>query len=251
MAKKKENTDLAIQNNSGYLALADRDFSQMVSDELDGLDIGFERIKIPSGGATMYELPTEGDDTETVKDFSGVILHHHPLNAYYSTKYTGGSNPPDCGSYDNVTGFGNPGGSCKDCPLNRFGSGENGAKSCKNKRRVYILREGEMFPILLSLPTGSLKAFTKYVKTQLSKGKKTNTVVTRFTLKKVNNAGGIAYSQAAFTFDRDLRAEECAVISPLSEQIKSCAASIGFETDTAANDDTLNCDPETGEIIED
>jgi len=250
MAKKKEDAALAVQNSSGYLALAGYDFSQLVSDELDGLDIGFERIKIPSGGATMYELPTEGDDTETVKDFSGVILYHHPLNAYYATKYTGGSNPPDCGSYDGLTGSGEPGGNCKACPFNQFGSGENGAKACKNKRRVYILREGEMFPILLSLPTGSLKAFTKYVKTQLSKGKKTNTVVTRFTLKKVTNAGGIAYSQAAFSFDRDLTAEENTVIVPLAEQIKQYASSIGFETDAATTDDTPDFDPETGEVCE-
>ena len=60
MAKKKENTALTAQNN-GFTALADTDFSQMVSDELEGLDIGFERIKIPSGGATMFELPSEGD----------------------------------------------------------------------------------------------------------------------------------------------------------------------------------------------
>jgi hypothetical protein len=37
---------------------------------------------------------------------------------------------------------------------------------------IYILMENELFPMVLSLPTGSLKEFTKYVKRQLSKGRK-------------------------------------------------------------------------------
>ena len=247
---KKENTALTAQNN-GFNTLANIDFSQMVSDELDGLDIGFERIKIPSGGATMFELPSEGDAAETVREFSGVILFHHTLNAYYKTKYTGGSNPPDCGSFDGVTGEGDPGGNCKSCPFNQFGSGENGAKACKNKRRIYILREGEVFPLLLSLPTGSLKPFTKYLKAQLSKGRKTNSIVTRFSLKKVINNTGIAYSQANFAADRLLTPEEYTLVEPMSGQVKSYAARIGFETDIVSDEDTgIYVDHETGEVIE-
>ena len=34
-----------------------------------------------------------------VKEFSAVILYHHPVLQYYKEKYTGGSNPPDCGSF--------------------------------------------------------------------------------------------------------------------------------------------------------
>jgi len=178
MSSKKESTALTVQK-SGFLALASEDIQAMMGDDLDGLDISPERIKIPSGGATSYEMPSEdGDDTESVKEFSGVVLYHHPLNAYYATKYTGGSNPPDCGSFDGIVGVGTPGGNCKQCPHNQFGTGENGSKACKNRRRVYILREGELFPLLLSLPTGSLKAFTRFIKQQLSKGYKLNSIVT-------------------------------------------------------------------------
>ena len=249
MCVKDENAALTVQN-SGFLALANSGFAAMASDELSGLDLQFERINMLGGGAGMFEMPGEDDSPETVKEFSAVILYHHVLNAYYSTKYTGGSNPPDCGSLDGIVGTGNPGGRCKGCAYNQFGTGDNGSKACKNKRRVYILREGEVFPLLLTLPTGSLKAFTKYVKTQLSKGRKTNAVVTQFGLKKVTNAGGIAYSQAVFNFDRVLTSEENAVIQPLSEQIKRYAAGVGFDTDGSVNDEEPYCDPDTGEIIE-
>ncbi|MDR1704132.1 MAG: hypothetical protein LBS19_05560 [Clostridiales bacterium] len=104
----------------------------MMAEELDGLDTGFERIKIPSAGSTVFEIPGEDPaEPETVREFSAVILYHHPLFAYYKTKYTGGNNPPDCGSFDGVSGEGNSGGICNACPYNKFGTGENGSKACK------------------------------------------------------------------------------------------------------------------------
>ena len=246
MATKK-NTDLAVQDN-GFLALANNDLGAMMAEELDGLDAGFERIKVPSGGGLMFEVPGEDDgDPEAVKEFSAVILHHHPLHAFYRAKYTGGNQPPDCASFDGLTGEGEPGGPCRKCPLNQFGSGENGAKACKNRRRIYVLREGEIFPLLLSLPTGSLQEFTRYIKRLLSKGRKSNAVVTRFTLRKATNAGGVVYSQAQFAVDRPLSPEEHVLIEKLSEQVKSYARRVGFDEPEEAVPDV---DPDTGEVIE-
>ena len=132
------NTELTPMENAGFLALQDFDFASAIFEEMEGLNATFERIKIPAGGTTIFEIP--GDDPnepEAVKEFSAVILFHHPLNSYYKDAYTGGSNPPDCGSFDGVTGVGNPGGSSKTCPFYEFGSGENGnAKACKNPCRL-------------------------------------------------------------------------------------------------------------------
>ena len=250
MANSK-NTALAEVKKTGYLTLADTDFGGMMAEELDGLDIGFERIKIPSGGSTLFEMPGEEGETDAVKEFSAVILYHHPLLCYYKTKYTGGSNPPDCASFDGVTGAGDPGGYCKTCPLNRFDTGENGSKACKTRRRIYVLREGELFPLLLSLPTGSIKELTKYLKRLLSKGKKSNAFVTRFTLKKATNSGGLAYSQAQFAVDRPLSPEEYVLIERLSEQVKAYSKTVTFEdeaTDESVGD--IMIDEETGEVIE-
>lgn len=159
-----------LAKTSGFLALADFNMNAAMAEELDGLEGSFDRVKIPAGGTIMFELPgDEADEPETVKEFSAVILHHHPVLQYYKEKYTGGSNPPDCGSLDGVTGEGDPGGVCAKCPLAQFGSGENGGKACKNRRRLFLLREGEIFPLLLSLPTGSLKEYSRYIKRLLSR----------------------------------------------------------------------------------
>lgn len=253
MANKKE-TALAAQN-SGFLKLADVNMAEMMTEELDGLDMSFERIKIPSAGSTVFEVPGENPgEPDTVKEFSAVILYHHPLFSYYKSKYTGGNNPPDCGSFDGITGEGDPGGNCKTCPYNKFGTGENGSKACKNRRRIYVLREGEIFPLLLSLPTGSLKEFTKYIKRLLGKGRKSNSVVTRFSLRKATNSGGLAYSQAQFAVDRVLTPQEHALLDKLSEQVKAYSKQVAFDYDNApeSENDTgfTEVDPETGEVVE-
>lgn len=251
MAEKKNDTALQAQD-SEFTQLADMNLAQVMAEELDGLDAGFERIKIPSAGSTVFEFPGEDGEMEPVKEFSAVILYHHPLYAYYKSKYTGGNNPPDCGSFDGVNGDGDPGGECKRCPYNQFGSGENGSKACKNRRRIFVMREGEIFPLLLSLPTGSLKEFTKYVKRLLSKGRKTNSVVTRFSLKKATNATGLAYSQAQFSIDRTLTPEEYTLLDTLSGQVKAYSKQVAFDYDNSLDieADEPVVDPETGELVE-
>jgi len=247
-----KNKETALQaQKTGYLSLADTDFGGLMADELDGLDISFERIKIPSAGSTVFEMPGEDGEPDAVKEFSAVILYHHPLFCYYKTKYTGGNNPPDCGSFDGITGVGDPGGNCKTCPLNQYETAEEGkGKACKNRRRIYVLREGEVFPLLLSLPTGSLKELTNYLKRLLSKGKKSNAFVTRFSLKKATNSGGVVYSQAQFVVDRPLTPEEYALVDKMSEQIKAYSRNVAFEYESVEGVPEINVDPETGELIE-
>ncbi|SDN06847.1 hypothetical protein [Acetanaerobacterium elongatum] len=245
-----ENKELTTTAQSGYLLVADFNMSESIADELAGLDLTFDRIKIPSGGGTVYEVPGEdSDECDTVKEFSAVILYHHPVFAFYKEKYTGGSNPPDCGSYDGITGEGNPGGKCRTCPLNQFGSAENNGKACKNRRRIYLLREGEVFPLILSLPTGSIKEFTRYIQRLLGKGRKSYGVVTKFALKKASSNSGIAYSQATFGIDRVLTDEEIAAVRPLANQVKAMSRKVGYDMDEPA-EMPINVDPETGEVIE-
>ena len=185
---EKDNVTANIEQTAltqgGFAALANADALNNAAEDLAGLDLTFDRIKIPAGGSTAFEIP-DGDSEEVnmVKEIVGVILLHHPAYAYYKDKYTGGSNPPDCGSFDGVNGTGTPGGACATCPLNQFGSGGGQSKACKNRRMLYVLMEGELFPMVLSLPTGSLKEFTKYLKRQLSKGRKLNQIVTKISLK--------------------------------------------------------------------
>lgn len=235
-----------IMNTNNYTALKDFNLAEALTSELGGMDISFDRVSIPAAGGQAFEVPGEmPGQTDMVKEFSGVILFHHPMFTYYRERFTGGNNAPDCGSYDGITGVGNPGGVCATCPLNQFGSGENGGKACKNKRRIYVLREGELIPILLVLPTGSMKEFSVYIKRLLAKGKKSNSVVTKFSLKKVSNASGIVYSQAQFAVERVLTAEEMPFVQAMSDQVKAFATHVAYDD---APGEVI--DPETGEVYD-
>ena len=98
MAKKQE--ALTVPKDVGFGYLQNVDLGGL-SEELDGLTVSFDRIKIPSGGGIAFELPGEDEETpDSAKEFSGVILFHHQIRGYYRTAYTGGNNPPDCGSMD-------------------------------------------------------------------------------------------------------------------------------------------------------
>ncbi len=227
MATKKTATKAVAVKEESYIA--NNSAMESFAEEMDGMTPTFERVKIPSGGGLAFELPGEDPDSpDMAKEFKAVILHHHPINVYYREKYDGSNNPPDCGSMDGKIGIDVDGvvNECSRCPSARFGSAEDGkGKACKNKRRIYILRDGDMFPSLMTLPTGSLQEFSKYIMRLLNKGKKSNSVVTKFSLKKAQNSGGINYSQAVFTIDRELTSEEFEVINLRSEQIKAMANS--------------------------
>lgn len=227
-----ESKELVTMENSGYLA-ATVNLGDLFSEEMEGLSPTFDRIKIPAGGGISYEVPSDDPSSpDSVKEFKAVILYHHPIHSYYKEKFNGGSNPPDCSSIDGKIGIDGASGECKacsGCPLSKFGSGENGGMACKQKRRVYILREGEILPVILTIPSASLKEFTKYVTRLLQKGKKTNSVVTRFALKKAQNSTGITYSQVVCGVDRELTPDEQKCIAAMSEQVKSFAGRVVIE----------------------
>ena len=246
---KNNTTELTVSN--GFHEMVDLSFlSEAMNEECAGLEFTFDRVKIPSGGMTAFEVPTgDGETTELEKEIDCVILISHPANAYYKDTYKGGANPPDCGSFDGITG--SSGASCKTCPYNQFGSGEGKAKACKNRRMMYLLRENELFPLILNLPTGSLRTFTKYVQSLLSRGKRPHQVVTRISLRKAKNGDSPEFSQAVFKCVRALDPQEQVNIDAMIEQVRVYASNLTTAS-LAPNEDmgTPLEDPFTGEFIE-
>lgn len=215
--------DLVVVNKF-QLPQTNNNMKEAMVEEMEGLPTSFDRIKIPTGGGLTFEIP--GDDPnnpDVVKEIIGVIVDHHPINAYWSQKFEGQNNPPDCSSLDGKIGIGVPGGNCKTCPYNQFGSDPTGrGKACKNMHRIYILREGDMFPLLLTLPPTSLKPFADYLaKRIITKGLRSYGVITKITLKKATNNTGIVYSQAQFQLVGILDAKLVEQMKVYSDEIKS------------------------------
>lgn len=208
------------------------DLAQMLSEELDGMgQVPFDTVKIPSGGGLAFEIPGDDPDApETVQSLLGVIVHHHPINTYWEHDFDGSNNLPDCSSMDGKRGVDNKTGEvrdCASCPFNQFGSGKNGGKACKNGHRIYLLRENELLPILLTLPPTSLKAFKEYLAKRLvMKGKRSTEVLTAIKLEREKNGDGIVYSACVFRKAGDLTKEQVAAIQPTIAQVKSVAGNV-------------------------
>lgn len=212
--------------------------AEAMAEEMEGLPLSFPRVRIPGGGGTVFEVP--GDDPnapDSVKEIVGVIIDHHPVNAYWSGKYAGNNNPPDCSSLDGKTGDYGP---CKSCQYNQWGSGPDGrGKACKNMHRVYILREGETIPLLLTLPPTSLKNFADYLALRIvTRGLRSYSVITKIALKRVKNADGISYSQAIFSMVDKLPPEQIKAMAEFAEGIKAVTRQL-----SVANDEYIQSEP--------
>jgi hypothetical protein len=235
MTKKTEAAALAVIENFELPAVSGN-MGAAMAEEMEGLQLSFPRVKIPSGGGLAFEVP--GDDPEnpdTEKEIIGVIVDHHPVNAYWADKYAGGNNPPDCSSMDGKVGMDQDGNRkpCNSCPMNEWGTAEDGrGKACKNMHRVYILREGEMLPLLLTLPPTSLKNLSDYIALRVvSKGMRSYGVVTKVSLKKAQNANGINYSQAVFALAGKLAPAQAAAMAEYSKGIKVLTRQLAVDAD--------------------
>lgn len=216
------------------LVTISEDLAEAIAEEMDGLGtIPFDRVKIPSGGGLTFEVPGEdGENPETAGEFVGVILYHHPVNAYWSEKFSGGNEQPDCFSMDGKQGVLRETGeiiNCADCPHNKFGSDGSG-KACKNVHQVYLLREDNPMPLILSLPPTSLKYMRDYIGKQiLLKGMRCYDAITKITLKKEKNSTGIVYSRAVFTFVGRLSEEQRAAATKMADAIKRSDKNLDVE----------------------
>lgn len=226
--------------------------------EFEDIAPEFPRVKIPSGGQLSFEVPNpeRPDDPDPCKALVGVIVMQHTANSYWAESDTNGT-PPDCSSDDGVTGYGTPGGKCASCPLNEFGSGEGGAgKACKNMKNLYLLRDGDIMPLLLSLPPTSLKAFRQYANNLRFTGRGLSAVVTRIGLKR-QESGGNAYSVATFSMEAPLAPELAkagqAYARSMRENIAAMRAARTMpaaDYNTAESAPPAGVDPETGEIMD-
>ncbi|OPY59142.1 MAG: hypothetical protein A4E55_00359 [Pelotomaculum sp. PtaU1.Bin035] len=240
LATKDQNTEVVTFT---LPAITD-EVREAMQEELEGVTLKFDRIKIPSGGGLAFELPNEDDpeDPLTEKTVSGIILVHHPINAWWAKEYSGEKNPPDCSSMDGRIGIERETGRqipCVSCPKNQWGSAPpykdgstNNGKACKNMRRVYLLREGFMFPFLLTLPPTSLENFNEYLSKRIvQKGHRSFDVLSTVSLKKDKNKGGIEYSKAAWSKPVPLDAETKKVARAYAEQIKPLTMTVAIGAD--------------------
>lgn len=199
---------MTMKNNDFILPdMIENEFSdEDLSENYNGIKLQFQRIKIPAGGAVQFEIP--GDNPENpdyAKNIEGIIVYHHKANVYWPEGSEYDDNEiPVCSSVDGVVGHGSPGGACVICEFNKFGTGVDSkgnptkGKACKNMRHLYILRNGEYMPVILTLPPTSLKAFNDFINMSfVMRRRPTWSSIIQIGLKRIDN-GVNPYSVATF-----------------------------------------------------
>jgi hypothetical protein len=211
--------------NYGVLTLNVQEIGEVMRENLGGNALtpaDLDRIKIPSGGGTQWTI--EGlDGEEDCKEFEGIIVHWKDARVYWSKEYDGSKNPPDCHSDNIIFGIGTPGGDCQTCPYSKFGSspkeGSNG-QACKQIRVLFIVRPGNLLPVVLTLPPTSIPAAKNYFMRLASMNRRYWSMTTRFTLEKDKNSGGITYSKVKVERGTDIPADYMAELRRFVESIK-------------------------------
>lgn len=236
MAQKKN--ELAVLDESEVQIIPPIDEMAAVLEELNDIErIPYGRITIASGGLNVFKVLEPGDETTTTAaEIVGVILFSHKCNVLWGTKFgvkTDGPKTPDCSSLDGETGIIAATGECRTCdtcPYNQFGSSDSGrGKACRNMRRVYIMRDGDVFPIILSLPATSLKAFDFY-RTRLAVKRKTPAaVITRVKLKSTTSKDDAEFSVAVFEPVGALPAAEVARVRTYAAQFEEAAKKVDID----------------------
>lgn len=220
------NTSLATTMETGFILpmMADSDFSaEDLAEDTFGMQINFTRIKIPSGGGLAFEVPkADSNRPEITQTLQGIILYHHPMNNYWPSGKDDENSPPSCSSVDGISGVGNPGTICKDCPHNQWGTGKEGSgKACKNGFNLYLLRSGEYLPVQVQLPPTSIKPFIDFVTSFTKRMRAVFGSLIEIGLRKETNPGGKDYSVATFSLISDFYGPELKNVIECTKSMKS------------------------------
>lgn len=224
--KKKEETVLAKIGEGQYPVLSGAaqggDISRVIEKNLgdgagDATAFDLPRIQIPTGGGGDWTLP----GGESPKVLEGIIVAWQDVRAYWPDEEPMGE-PPQCQSPDGRTGYGEPGGKCKQCPLAEYETAANGAgQACKAMKRLFLLLPEDLLPTLLTLPPTSLKPCREYFMRLIQKGVAYDALATKISLDSAKTDGGISYSKAEFEAGNTLTKEQAEAVEKYRQSIKN------------------------------
>lgn len=255
-----ESKELAV-TQSALPALPDPNtLREIFETNFEGVTPSFPVIKMPTGGMTVWAVPTDEGEPDIEKELVGVVLDHYGVRTYWEGAYTSGKTPPKCFSTDlkhgslprNENGeFGECGTHLDDtdprkCKWARFGTKikQNGnagrGQACSVRKRVFLLMpDRSIFPFMVALSVTSATktfdgSFSTYTVKLGGKLKKITDVTTKIKLiLGGEDEDGNKYSVAAFYFVSDLNEEEKKKVDSLRTMFKPAMRNRPIEADEA------------------
>ncbi|NLT17302.1 MAG: hypothetical protein GXY11_06750 [Clostridiales bacterium] len=234
MATSKS-TALAVVDEFGLSPASVAELAQAIKEEIGVMGaLDLPRTHVPTGTSPFWPIKATADDQRPTMEeaLEGVIVLHHPSYAYFASPDPKPGTRPDCSSRDGITGVTTDGGeviACATCPHNQFGSGAKAdgspgrGKACKNAHMLYMMREGELLPLMVKIPPTGVRPLKSYLQGLLLPKNRANPmrrpyeVVTRIMLNPVANVDGTAYLVPAFEAIGALPAETAAALKRYGE----------------------------------
>ena len=213
--------------DSEYIALKPNAL-EIISENLKNRPLSrqsIDMIKSPGGGSVVFTVPSIAGD-EIQKELVGVILDYTTPRAYWDSSDPVEGTPPTCYSLDSVVSHdGKP---CGRCVHNEFGSkdGDSLAKACKEFVELYMLRPGNIMPIIVRIPVSSKLHFDKYLTRLVSSTIPLCGVVTKITLEKATSKGGKPYAKYNFEAAATLSIEETSNLRAFSRKVMESLSSV-------------------------
>ncbi|MFZ2648624.1 MAG: hypothetical protein WA210_00835 [Burkholderiaceae bacterium] len=217
---------------------------ELVSANIAGGISAFDltRIKVPAGGGITWMVPSLDGPEEAAKTIDGVIVAWSDQRAFWRESFSGAGAPPDCASRDSRIGVGDPGGPCHKCAFAQFGSappkpGKTDAgrgQACKQMRLLFIVRPGDLLPIVVAAPPTSLKAMRDYFIKLAGAGIPYYQAITSLKLAQDKNADGIQYSLVEPRMASQLSDDEAARIKMFSDSLQGVFKTVDLTAEDVA-----------------
>lgn len=187
---KGKGTEIVTLSDYAIAKIGNDAVGSLIAGNLGGSQLqvsDLPKVKIPAGGSTTWLVPP---DDAPAKDLEGIVVYQHDLRAMFAQNENGGisNDPPLCTSDDARFGKGVPGGDCSRCANAMYGSAGVGKKgqACKSMHRIYLLSQGSVLPVVLTLSPSSIAPWRKYMISLINTQRAVGSVVTKVSLEKVS-----------------------------------------------------------------
>lgn len=242
--------ELAVVSRSEYTGLGSSQGEMRAA--LDSLSEAGEsigpsdliRVPTPTGGGVTWEVPTLTGESESCKELTGVLVYYQKCGVLWPSEEPTENASPVLRTWDLITAeqIGVIPDDMKPVlekhriderhfrwdtlPYNQFGSGKAGrGKRVKEQRMMFILRPGDVFPILVTAQPGSLANVTSFIKRLPMSGVQYWGAIVSLGLEKSQNSSGQPFSKIAPRLAGKLSAEDAAIVKstwtePLSRMVR-------------------------------
>jgi len=205
------------------------------------------RVPTPTGGGTVWQIPTVTGDPESVKEIVGVLVGYHKCGILWPSEEPQENAMPVLRTWDLVVAeqigpipdemidelekVRIPGTNTyrwEALSYNQWNSGKGGqGKRCKEQRMMFVLRKNDAFPLLITVQPGSLKSITNFIKKVGMSRIPYWQAIIGLSLEKVANNSGQPYSRIVPRLAGTLNEEDgVAVYNTWTKQMKTMLSRI-------------------------